>query len=230
MMPFMMSDRPRSPPDLTVARSAGDVHEGLAERCRVLESACAAHGRERDMMRAALDRLRTGVIVADPGGGVLFANVRAERFLSEGEGLSRQTLRRLLNACPPTSAARPYVAAALPGSVEGEATPSRLSAVAVPLAPAASGPPTEMLVLISETGRHSDPDPAALAALFGLTATEGRILCGLVEGRRPEELAAAMDVTLGTIRTHLRNLFQKTDSNRQSDLIRLALTTPLTLV
>ncbi|MCZ4352822.1 response regulator [Roseovarius aestuarii] len=68
---------------------------------------------------------------------------------------------------------------------------------------------------------------ALLIDLFGLTPTEARIAGALACGARPADVAAEMGVSQTTIAFHMRNLFQKTGTNRQADLIALILSGPM---
>lgn len=45
----------------------------------------------------------------------------------------------------------------------------------------------------------------------------------ILKGRTPESAAAALCVAPTTVRTHLDNIFVKTGSARQADLVRLAM-------
>ena len=63
----------------------------------------------------------------------------------------------------------------------------------------------------------------ALARIFGLTCAEVRVLAHLAEDRTPNEIGAALGLSVTTVRTHLQSLFQKTGARRQPELIRLAL-------
>lgn len=79
--------------------------------------------------------------------------------------------------------------------------------------------------------RHNDKDePAplkALEALFQLTPTESRVAWAFVKGMRPEEIANYFSISTTTVAFHKRNIFQKTHTNRQADLIALLLTLPV---
>jgi DNA-binding CsgD family transcriptional regulator len=61
-----------------------------------------------------------------------------------------------------------------------------------------------------------------MAAAFGLTAAETRLVESLLAGRSLAETAAALNVAMTTAKTHLDNIFQKTGVHRQADLVRLA--------
>lgn len=62
----------------------------------------------------------------------------------------------------------------------------------------------------------------ALARLFRLTCAESRVLAHLTNDRRPSEIAAALGVSITTVRSHLKALFAKTGTRRQSELVALA--------
>ncbi len=83
-------------------------------------------------------------------------------------------------------------------------------------------PDGEVLLLIDE--QMSDLDAHRVAALtthHRLTPMEGRVLAQLAQGLGVADIAAASGVTVHTVRTHLKHLFEKTGASRQSDLIRL---------
>lgn len=70
-------------------------------------------------------------------------------------------------------------------------------------------------------GRMLDTGP--LRVIIGLTPAEARLASALLQGTSLDEAAAQLGVTRNTIRTQLRGLFIKTDTHRQSDLLRVLL-------
>jgi DNA-binding CsgD family transcriptional regulator len=77
----------------------------------------------------------------------------------------------------------------------------------------------------------TDPDqprsllPASrLRAVFGLTDGEARLAARLVAGDDLRMAAARLGITYGTARARLAEIFQKTDTHRQAQLISLLLT------
>jgi len=60
-----------------------------------------------------------------------------------------------------------------------------------------------------------------VAAAFGLTPAENRLLAGLFAGRTLTETAATLGITRPTAKTHLEHIFLKTGVARQADLMRL---------
>ncbi|KTT74700.1 helix-turn-helix transcriptional regulator [Sphingomonas endophytica] len=67
------------------------------------------------------------------------------------------------------------------------------------------------------------PAPAASLwrAAFGLTPREAEIAAALLAGRTPDEAAAGLGIALNTARVHLRQIFAKTQTTRQAELIGL---------
>jgi DNA-binding CsgD family transcriptional regulator len=63
------------------------------------------------------------------------------------------------------------------------------------------------------------PDPELLASLYGLTATEGRILSKLATGLSTKAIATAHGVSLNTVRNQVQHLLEKTGTHRQSSLL-----------
>lgn len=64
-------------------------------------------------------------------------------------------------------------------------------------------------------------DPALLRGAFGLTEREAMIAARLGRGEELAEIAAELAISRETARVHLRNIFAKTGTNRQSGLVRL---------
>lgn len=84
---------------------------------------------------------------------------------------------------------------------------------------------SELLLMVTvHPPVRPDRGIVALARIFGLTCAESRVLAHLAEDRTPNEIGAALGVSVTTVRTHLQSLFQKTGARRQPELIRLALT------
>lgn len=70
-------------------------------------------------------------------------------------------------------------------------------------------------------GRGSRSAQAALGGrrTFTLTASEARFAALLVDGRSIAEICDHLANRTSTARTHLRHLFQKTDTRRQAELV-----------
>ncbi|WP_199902090.1 helix-turn-helix transcriptional regulator, partial [Azospirillum sp. B506] len=72
-------------------------------------------------------------------------------------------------------------------------------------------------------------DPAAvtpgvgkrLGALFGLTPVEAGLVADLLADLTPAEIGGRRGVAISTVRSQLRNIFAKTGTTRQSELMNL---------
>jgi len=60
-----------------------------------------------------------------------------------------------------------------------------------------------------------------VGALFGLTPSETRILEGLMNGRRADELAWELNVSIETVRTHIRRFYNKLGVNSREQMIAM---------
>jgi len=78
-------------------------------------------------------------------------------------------------------------------------------------------------IFIQEVGALKPLPGEALVTLYGLTAAETRLLALLGQGRRVEDAAEVLGIALSTARTHLKRIFQKTNTSRQAELVRLVL-------
>jgi DNA-binding CsgD family transcriptional regulator len=69
---------------------------------------------------------------------------------------------------------------------------------------------------------HPENPPTSVpdvGALFGLTPSETRILKGIVDGRRAEDLAESLGVSIETVRTHIRRFYNKLGVNSREQMI-----------
>src|SRR5262249_30862533 len=81
--------------------------------------------------------------------------------------------------------------------------------------------PAVSVLVVSES--LAEPNPAILRELFSLTPTETRITTPLVLGRSAEEIAQDLNVSIQTVRTHIKRVLSKTSTTRQGELISLVL-------
>ncbi len=189
---------------------------------------------------AALDSASQGVIFLSARGHLNFANRSAEALLRSGDGLSCQDGR--LRGTTGADTARLQHSIAQATAVGGTAERARgaviflarragrrsLVATVSPVPHHASflsahAPAVMLLVTDPEVGPCVDE--RVLVGLFGLTAAEARLACLLASGHDLDQAAAALRVTLGTLRTRLKSVFFKTNTHRQADLVRVLLAT-----
>jgi DNA-binding CsgD family transcriptional regulator len=65
-----------------------------------------------------------------------------------------------------------------------------------------------------------------LRQAFGLTPAEARLAAELAAGKTPDEASEGRQISLATIRSQLRSVFQKTDTRRQAQLVQLVTRLP----
>ena len=63
-----------------------------------------------------------------------------------------------------------------------------------------------------------------LETLYQLTHAEAELVRLIAEGNSLEEVAAQRGVTMNTVRSQLKQVFSKTDTSRQGELVHLVLT------
>lgn len=85
----------------------------------------------------------------------------------------------------------------------------------------------QVLVTVNDPDAQTPPDLGAiLQKLYGLTAAEARACLALLEDLSPAEIAEHFDVSRTTVVSQLRSIFGKTETSRQSQLVRLLQTVP----
>lgn len=76
------------------------------------------------------------------------------------------------------------------------------------------------VLLIGDPERPVDVDPRNLIRLYGLSRAEARVAVLLAKGLRLEQSAQHLGLTYETVRKHLKQIFSKTGTDRQAELIR----------
>jgi DNA-binding CsgD family transcriptional regulator len=69
-------------------------------------------------------------------------------------------------------------------------------------------------------------DLDSLMQLFELSEAEARVAAGIAQGLSPQQIADNHFLSVHTVRTQLKNTFQKTGTMRQTELAKLVLTSP----
>lgn len=175
----------------------------------------------------ALGRCGIGMLTVDSGLEVRFANRAAEDVLKHG------TLRiqagRLVTADAQSTAAlhRAVRNATRWPDPETTALQAPISQppfeLTLSVMPAGRGRPASRLATVLVAAPALEHDASPLAAKFGLTPAEGRLLAALTSGERLSAYARRSGISLATAKTHLSSLFNKTGERRQADLLRRVL-------
>lgn len=76
-------------------------------------------------------------------------------------------------------------------------------------------------IFISDPHRRPASDAAVLAQLFRRTPAEARLAEILAAGESLRDAANKLGVAQSTVRSHLKAIFGKTNTNRQSQLVSI---------
>ncbi len=110
---------------------------------------------------------------------------------------------------------------------QGDASAISILVCALPQSGKTSAGDPHVALFISKPDQERQIPEALLMEIFDLTPTEARVAGSLARGNRAADVAKELGVTQTTLSFHLRNLFQKTGTNRQADLIALILAGPM---
>ncbi len=185
--------------------------------------------------RQVLDILSGGVVLVS-GPRIVFANRAATAIhhdddglviaatLRTGSHLVDKAIRSLLDeACVAAQAGRDHLASLSIPRPSGRRD-FLLTVCALPEDPGRADDDALAVVFISDPERRPAMPGRVLSGLFGLTPTEAEVARALAQGRRTDEIATDLGIAPTTVAFHLRNLFDKTGTHRQADLIVLLLT------
>ena len=191
-----------------------------------------------DVLLEVIDLIGLAVMLTGPSGQIVYANKAAQRLLSDNE-VVRQCHGRLTASCRKSSAQLHSALELATGHAatvpkHGVAVPLydsdgvvRAASWVLPLSLRRSDPLApcggRYVAVITRILTHEDAVSAEFfTRCYGTTRAETRLLEMLAEGMTVLEAGHALGVSGNTTKTHLRGLFAKTGTRRQSELMRLA--------
>jgi DNA-binding CsgD family transcriptional regulator len=189
--------------------------------------------RARDIT-AVIDVIRHGIVIIDTGRCVAQMNSAAEHMLMTGDGLyvrsgrveaihtatNKQLQSSIARACVESrngarggdslacsrpSGKRPYVVHILPLATSEDPSAARA------------------LMMIIDPEQEAEPPKMLIRRIFGLTNAEADVALRVMRGDGLKPISADLELTMATIKTHLQHIFDKTDTHRQAELVRLLL-------
>jgi DNA-binding CsgD family transcriptional regulator/PAS domain-containing protein len=188
---------------------------------------------ERARLAQTLDALRCAVLLTREDSAIVHANAAAENLLRDGELV--QGTGGILRASSASATAELRAAIAHAAQDEtriGKAglaillTQADQEPVFAHVLPLTGGdlrtrlnPEAVAAVFIGATGEQEGA--STIAAVFGLTPAETRVLASLLAGRTLGDTAGALGIASSTAKSHLDAIFAKTGVTRQADLVRL---------
>ena len=187
-----------------------------------------------------LDRNPAAVLLLDEHKRIVYANRSAQAFYSDGDGIRLSAagiaaLRKQDNDRLQCLISQALSGIALPDAAPGGATrvlrPSGKRPYGILVAPVSGRYPALSTLRPSVCIVITDPDDQRplphhrLRGVFDLTEAEARLAALLANGEELRSAAARLGITYGTARARLSEIFQKTETRRQSELVRVLLTT-----
>ncbi len=186
---------------------------------------------ENRALRSVMDRIGSAIFVVDGAARVLLANNRSERFLDDFDGLrvrdehisaaspaENRALREAINDVARVRAAK----------IVTISNPTGRHPVVVTIQPARDalieGPHSDQAVaiLIAKNPHQADEfERCAFSTIFGLTPAQSRLTGLILAGRSLADAADVLSVSENTIRSHLKQIYHKTGTHGQIDLVHL---------
>jgi DNA-binding CsgD family transcriptional regulator len=179
------------------------------------------------LCRFILDRIDRGVVLLDEAGCVIDANDLAQRVLANSSGLAVRNGRlcfadagleerfgRLLRANGRAGNGSTALAACI--TRQGAAPHRVLISLAQP-----DGDPrnVKFVALIFAPDEQREISLDVLGQLYGLTRAQADVARKLYAGYSVEETAEELDLSLNTVRTHLKQIFSKCEVQSQAELL-----------
>lgn len=192
------------------------------------------HRRSEDDLAKVIEGLAAGVFLVTKEGRILRSNETGDRMLSAGspvradgnvlrfpEGAPKRAFAEVLKAAAggPASLGDKGVSIPLNGGTGFVAHILPLKRDTASDTFHTSG--AQMAVFIRPTNPDQSRALETLARNYKLTPAESRVARALVEVGSTPMIAEALGVTVATVRTHVRNLYQKTGCGRQSEIVSL---------
>ncbi len=192
-----------------------------------------------DIGKTALDRLPYGVFVLAANARVMFMNAFASELINARDGLVIG-YDQVLRTSRPTETQALHATIRNATETKDNSMPSgamfveRIKALrplhcVVQNFSGTTNPEEHephAAIYVTDPERAPTVSALVLAGLFDLTPSESRLLAGLVGSGRLEQAAEDANLTLSTARTYLKQIFAKTGTGRQGELIQLVLLSP----
>jgi DNA-binding CsgD family transcriptional regulator len=200
-----------------------------------------AHSRAHRTPIDVLETMPIGVATLNGHGGVIRANRLARNVIEAAEGIypangglaldfsgRRVKLRDLIAQI--NGPAKPLKDNTLPLSVPRHSGLRPLTLLLV----AAGGDEEDddapaAILYVSDPDHHTSFDHERIGKLYGLSRAESRVAALLASGYRLEQAAETLGVAYETVRKHLKQIFSKTGTFRQAELVRILVTGPANL-
>jgi DNA-binding CsgD family transcriptional regulator len=214
------------------------LHQHL-KRALTIGARMGALGTLRQLTTELLDDCNAAILLLDPHRRVVFLNQAAEQLrdardglqvVSEGLRLARPADNELFESLVSAALQAAQTRKAGHAAVMRAARLSGRTPYGIHIMPMVRPSPAltpfrpAVCVIVSDPARSTGPTVPQLQALFRLTQAEARLAACLATGTSLRAAAEELGITYGTARSRLMQVFEKTGTRSQSDLMRLLLT------
>ncbi|MBJ7535869.1 helix-turn-helix transcriptional regulator [Rhodomicrobium vannielii ATCC 17100] len=172
------------------------------------------------------DQIAVAVFIISGSGALLFANRSGNAMIEEGwpirlvngalmgvDTSGSDALKKALDKRLADGAGDQAICLA----IAGQGRPSAVGYLrAIP-----NGETVASMLLVTQTGRTAAYGLEGLASAYNLSKAETRILKHLVEAQSLPEVAQRLNLSLPTVKSHMRRILTKTQCSRQADLLRI---------
>ena len=212
-----------------------------------LQAQLATLRMEAQAFHSALETADIAVVALRSDGRIFATSAPAERMLTSKQTLLRRggklhaaqperdrTLQQLINSAVCTGdldLGEPSGKTTVPGGFLLLPQPGKLRALQVQVLPARSGGPFAVVSLaaiafIADPGAVPPSRARVLQDLYKLTPIESRLADLFLQGNELRQAAEALKLSYEGARFHLKQIFRKTNTSRQTELLRLILAIP----
>ena len=178
----------------------------------------------------ALDWLEQGIVLIDDRNRVLFASASARDLLCERRGVTiagdvlrigspsaAARLRHLIARCR----SRTGENVALPASCQIGEPALSISIVPTTACVGAAGTRSLTALIVVDPHRSALPSVQFLRDQFGLTSAQATLTLQVASGKGLQAAAKKLGIGISTARSHLKQVFGKTGTTRQAELVRV---------
>ena len=205
-------------------------HIARAYRIRFQLSDLKAHSLS---LQAALDSSPTAIMLLGRDSRVIAMNLAARTIIDRSDGLlvrhgrlqtergdESAILENLLSQAGPKSGKKPGLAGAMVVHKRNH-TALHVRVTSAGKLPFALENRVTTIVLVNDLEQRARPSQEVLNSLFRLTPAESRVALLLTDGHSTREITEMIGVKSSTLKSQLSSIYRKTNTSRQSELMRL---------
>jgi DNA-binding CsgD family transcriptional regulator len=205
----------------------------LQQALRAQDLVAQLDNRVRDIT-TVIDVIRHGIVIVDSERRVAHMNSAAERILAVSDGLGMDSGRVEASHAATDKRLQSGIARACTESYTGARggdslacnRPSGKRPYVIHILPLATEDPSaaRALLVLIDPEQEVEPPKMLIRRLFGLTDAEADVALRVMRGEGLKPISADLALSTATVKSHLQRVFEKTDTHRQAELVRLLLT------